>query len=398
MDLLANPVQLVELSAHITTAIDQKQFVSCIFLDLTKAFDMVDHTILKQKLKWLGVSEVNMQIFEEYLKNRPQVTCINGEYSSFATTSIGVPQGSNLGPIFFIIFINDFAHLKLNGSPQLFADDVVIKYKADSIAKLYLQMQADMYTIQDWLQNNKLLLNSNKSKYILFENHRFDLNAIDSTYKVPCGDTYLDRVTQYKYLGLWLNSKYKWDKHIEAVKKKILPYIFSIKKLRNIAPKESLKLIYNSYIHSQLLYLNPIWSASPKCNMDELFILQKRAIKYILNVNIRYPTTALFQKNFISFYQTIEEELLCLTFKIIHNLIKHNHEPSQRSEVSNYNTRQITHFNIDFFRTNMGSQNIMHKGLKAFNSLPINFKEETSFVKFKNQIRTYLSIKFNHNY
>lgn len=209
--------------------------------------------------------------------------------------------------------------MTLNGLPQMFADDIVMKYKADSMLSLFDQMQEDMRTLETWMNQNKLVLNAEKTKMMIFENKRTIFSQ-----QLFYGRQLIEAVKQYKYLGLTITSNFKWDAHVDSIKLKILPYIFAIFRLKNILPQVSLKMIYDSYIHSHLLYLNPIWGGCSSTKLNELFVLQKRAIKNIMNVSWLFPSENLFKTQYRSLNFIINEQLILLIYKIINNKIKHN--------------------------------------------------------------------------
>lgn len=217
--------------------------------------------------------------------------------------------------------------------------------------------------------------NCNTSHQLLYNNHP------------------LERVSEYKYLGLIITENFKWDAHIDLIKDKITPYIFCLRKLRNVLPRKALKLIYYAYIHSQIIYLNPVWSGCSKFKLNQLFVLQKRAIKYVMGVHWRHPSENLFKNGFKSILLIIEEELLVLIYKIVNNLIKHNYELTQIKSIHTHNTRRRSHYTVQFFSSNISDQNIFYKGLIEFNKLPSNIKNANNICIFKKTLFEYLSEK-----
>ncbi len=381
----------LELTHFISTSLDKKLFVSCIFLDLSKAFDTVDRSLLLYKLAKVGVSGDNLKMFESYLCNRNQAVFINDKYSSYESSDFGVPQGSNLGPLLFIFFINDIANLKLYGKIQIFADDIAIKYEFDNIDTLFYQMQQDLCKLMEWFNNNKLVINVKKSKYMLF---KISNNNIIKDKTLTYNGELMQQVSEYKYLGLIIKEDVKGDKQVDYDKQKINPYIFSLKKLKNILSPNSLKFIYYSYIYSHIIYLNPIWSGCSQYKLDQLYVLQKRALKYVLNVHWRHPTQTLFENEFKSLPLVIEYELLVLIYKILNNTIKHNFIIKQIKSLHEYNTRRRSNYNINFFSSDMCMQNVLYKGLNIYNKLPAEIKELNSLRNFKNKLIEYLPNKF----
>lgn len=377
----------MELTHFISTSLDKKQTVSCIFIDLSKAFDTVDRLLLLEKLGKAGIRKENLCLFESYLTNRIQTVYVNETYSKFNASTLGVPQGSNLGPLLFIFFVNDICKLKLLGDIQLFADDIVIKYKSCDQKTLYSQMQRDMNMLNEWFNNNKLIVNAKKTKYMVF---KYRENRLEEEQQLRYNGDVLERVKQYRYLGLIITDDFKWEKHIDQIKIKVNPYIFALKKLKNILPKKSLELIYYAFIYSQLIYLNPIWSGCTQTKLNQLYVLQKRALKQVMNVHWMHPTKNLFEDEYKSLLYLIKHERLLLMFKVTNNLIKNNFELKKMHNVHDHETRRRSHYNIEFFASDMCEQNVLYKGLCEFNELPTEIKEINYIGHFKKYLKEYL--------
>ena len=170
------------------------------------------------------------------------------------------------------------ALLNFSGKLQLFADDGVLMYTSETIENLYSQMNADLSILHSWCNVNHMILNNEKTKYIVFENSSSNTDALNFL-EITYNNLVIERVNNYSYLGLIINSKFIWDNHIYSLKRSIIPYIFAIGRARHLLPRKSLLMIYNAFIQSRLVYLNPIWSGSPKNKLLEIEILQKRVLK-----------------------------------------------------------------------------------------------------------------------
>ena len=155
-------------------------------------------------------------------------------------------------------------------------------------------------------------------------------------------------------------------------------------------PTKALKMIYYSYIYSHIIYLSPIWSGCTKYKLDQLYVLQKRALKYVLNVHWRHSTEELFRNEFNSLPYLMNYELLLLIFKITHNLIKHNFDIKKLKSVHSHNTRRKSNFDIKFFSSYQLSNNVLYKGLNIYNKLPENVKNINCISKFKKALQDYL--------
>lgn len=374
----------------ISTNIDKKNYVSCIFLDLRKAFDSVNHNILILKLKKLGITGCNIELLKSYLSNRKQFVSIDGVSGSTETPITGVPQGSILGPCLFNIFINDLALVSFSGVLQLYADDATLIYKATSKEDLYYQMQNDLLKLMNWLDLNHLILNHDKTKYMIFGKANLSWE-----YSLTYKNFELKKVSHISYLGLIIDNKLSWKNHIDHIKKLITPYIFVIKKLKQTTQQHTLMLIYNSFILSRLTYLNPIWSRCVRYKINEVDVLHKRVLKIILGVSILYPTQELYSK-FTSFNIISERELLIVIYKMINNLIKHNFNLTKVSETHSHDTRRRSHFSVEYFATSISNNNVSYTGLSKFNSLPTHIRRENNIFKFKKLLTNHLRVTTTH--
>ena len=209
----------------IAQALDSKLDWVALFIDLSKAFDMVDHTILLERLHNIGFDYNSCKWVDNYLSDRSQAVTGNGFISEFLNIYKGVPQCSVLGPLLFSIYINDFNCGVTNSLIHLYADDSIIYSFAPSVEQALNNLQDDFCIIQRTLSNLKLVLNPGKSKYMIFTKRRtVDLNKF--TLNTEDGSP-LERVSCYKYLGIWLDDKLSFNLHVAELLKKLKPLLSS---------------------------------------------------------------------------------------------------------------------------------------------------------------------------
>ena len=182
-------------------------------MDIRKAFDAVPHSILLKKLYALGVRGNLYNWFESYLKNRKQYVIYNNPEFDIGSITHGVPQGSILGPLLFIIYMNDFSKASELLFVILFADDTNIFLEGMSYNKIILEMNTELYKIETWLAANRLTLNVNKTHYMIF--HRSRLKASHCDVHVILNDNIVKRVTSTKFVGIIIDEKLSWKQHIE---------------------------------------------------------------------------------------------------------------------------------------------------------------------------------------
>ena len=201
----------------ITEALDNKECVIGIFLDFSKAFDTVDHEILLLKLEKYGIQGTELQWLNDYLSNRRQyVTCSNYK-SSFGTITCGVPQGSILGPLLFLMYINDLSKVSEYCFSLLFADDTNMYHTGKDMKKVCDQVNEDLKNVQEWLNCNKLSLNIRKTHYMIFTPRNKIIDDIDVKF---CNNV-IERVYVTKFLGVQIDSQLTWKTHVEYTCKKL---------------------------------------------------------------------------------------------------------------------------------------------------------------------------------
>lgn len=374
----------LSLTHFISHKIDEGNYVACVFLDFQKAFDCVDHEILLYKLEKLNLNQNQVSFFRSYLCKRQQRVRINNTLSEHKTNKKGVPQGSILGPDLFKIYINDISFLNLKGQIQLYADDAALKYSSKHEEDIRNDINHDFVVIEEWLKKHRILLNTKKTKIILFENRNFaNINFYFNNEKI-------ETVKNFNYLGLILDSKLKWVDHIDHIIKKTSPYVFILKRLRKFLSRNTLYVFYSSYILSNIVYLNPIWSRASQMSLNKLDILHKKAIKTINFLPIRHPTNLLYNERYISFHEICKYELFMTAFKIINNYIKHTFILNRMIDIHRHNTRNRSNFYLSLFKTSNQKNNCLYNCLKLYNELPEHLKYVVNIREFKKEIRKYI--------
>ena len=210
---------LTQFTDEVLSNMDKGLVNGVVFIDLKKAFDTVDHVILLGKLKSLGISSNNLEWFHSYLSSRYQKTVIGQASSTSRKVSVGVPQGSILGPLLFAIYINDLPKVLRNTTVTLFADDTALYCSSQSARDLQTMLNQDLDRLAQWLYEHKLTLNVSKSKFMLIGGPR-KLNTLEE-FTLTIKEKELDRVNSYKYLGVIINENLSWTDHVDYIKNKV---------------------------------------------------------------------------------------------------------------------------------------------------------------------------------
>ena len=251
---------------------DNGKLTGVIFLDIHKAFDSVDHTILLRKMKTqFGLTNIELGWFESYLMNREQVRNINGNFSSSKKIVTGVSQGSILGPLLFLLYINDLPESLCKTTPCLYADGTQIFASSDDYAELIDKLNYDLNKISEWLARNKLQHHPTKTKVMIIGSAHNLRNKVRD-YPVMLNGKSIPRTSSFECLGVFLDETMSWAEHIEKTGKKVRAGIALMKRFKPFVPNNTLQMIYNAPIQPYFHYCSPLWG---NCCVSLKYKLQK---------------------------------------------------------------------------------------------------------------------------
>lgn len=280
--------QLVSFMHDIHSVLDNGSEVDCIFLDFCKAFDKVPHSLLLYKLSKLNIDSNILKWIECFLTNRSQFVYVNGFNSPTVPVTSGVPQGSVLGPLLFLIYVNDLPN-NLASSIKLFADDCVI-YREIKNSNDVSFLQQDLDTIDNWCSTWHMTLNINKCKVMRFSRHR---NLNPSSYTI--NHSPLLPVSSYKYLGVTLTTDLSWTMHVSSIILNANRMLGYIKRNFSMAPASVKLLMYKSLVRSKLEYASSVWDPCTKTLINALEAVQNRAARFILHDYDRLSSVSLMK-------------------------------------------------------------------------------------------------------
>jgi len=270
-----------------------------LFLDLSKAFDTISHEILLSKLNIIGIRGKTNDLIRDYLTNRKQYTEITGKTSSITPITCGVPQGSILGPLLFLLYINDIQNIPIESEILSFADDTTLFITGKNIQNLQNKANMESKHLYEWLCANKLSLNVSKTKYILFgatknQSLNFNIKINNQNIEQISDNNPTKSIT---FLGVHIDEKLTWKYHINLVNKKIANATFAINNVKNFIPKRILKMLYQTLVQPHLTYNILCWGNPNNAHIKKTFTLQKRAIRTINNAKYNDHTEPLFKRN-----------------------------------------------------------------------------------------------------
>ena len=377
---------MLELFDKIYSSKEKGKIPAILFLDIKKAFDSVDHDILLKKLKHYGIKGTVYKWFESYLSNRYQSTKI-GKHISIALLILwGIPQGSILGPILFSIFINDIVSICKNSIPFLFADDGAL-YLDNVDRSRYDNVKSEVKLIMNWLKLNKLCLNDDKTKIMIFDNKE---NVDQIMVK---GDNYSltikeEKVRTKKYLGLVLDHKLNFVEHIDYIKKKVAKRIGAMYKSKNLLPLKYRKMFANSLMLPYFDYLDNIWNKTYKTKLYELDVLYKKIAKIALDYDkLERSKKVYHDMKWLPLHLRRQLHMSTYMYKIINGI-----SPPQLRDKFVYITggsRDGQKCNL-YTRKSKTHKQFYYLGAKCWNMLPQPLRQADSAKNFSNTLKNVL--------
>ena len=341
---------------------DNGLVTASVFLDFSKAFDTVDHTILLRKLKSVGLDDNSLSWFHSYLTSRRQITSINDKLFTSLPVTVGVPQGSILGPLLFIIYVNDMPNVIKHCKIILYADDTLLCYSSTSANDINKYVNEDLNLISQWLADNLLTLNCTKSKFLLFSSSS-RLKSFTNI-SIFVNDHQLTRERTIKYLGITFSENLTWSDHLNKISTKINQRIGLLRRVKDFLPTKARLTVYNALILPLFDYADIIWGDKNNLSlMDQLQILQNKAAKTILDAPYLSSSTEALDKLYwhpLSHRRYLHQ--LLTIFKIKNNLTEFNFELPNTNYT--YNTRRKDDIYLSKPKTNWGKQKLVYQGCK----------------------------------
>ena len=264
---------------HIHEAIKNKEHVLGIFIDLSKAFDTIDHKILLSKLENYGIRENAHSLLKSYLSDRKQYVTILGEKSELLNVLYGVPQGSCLGPLLFLIYINDLCRVSKNNEFILFADDTNIFIKAKTKALAFTVANKILLNVNNYMLVNKLHINMDKCCYMYYKPKSSCIETDDQNLEIKIGGIPIKQVYETKFLGIVIDDKLSWNPQINYLKKKLSCATGILNRIKDSIPTKLHKNLYHTLFESHLCYGISAWGGVSDTKLKPLFKIQKKCIR-----------------------------------------------------------------------------------------------------------------------
>ena len=376
---------------------DSNNLIIGIFFDICKAFDCVNFGILLKKLECYGIRGISHKWFSSYLFDRKQYVCINGINSDIKAINCGVPQGSVLGPLLFLLYINDIANIQpLEKPPKLFADDTSLFVTGKNSLDIESKCNKAILLIQDWMSANKLTVNTDKTCYLQFISNNKNNQQI--VINLLLNGVSLQRVDTIKFLGVTFDSRLDWKEHIKEIFSSLLKFTSIFYKLRNKIPLHTIKSLYYSTVYPKILYGIEIYANTYPTHLNSLIVLNNKILRIAQSKPLHTPILSLYRE-----FNTLPIDLL-FKFNILqftHKLYYHkNLLPAAfrsyfrlNSEIHEHDTRSKTLVHLSQSNKMSGTKNLNVFGSRLWNTLPIHISSTVDISLFKTKIKNYLYLE-----
>ena len=369
---------LVQLTENIYSSLNEKKHHVSVMIDLTKAFDTVNHEILLEKMELYGIRERGLNLFRNYLSNRKSFVRLGSKISSLKTTNVGVPQGSITGPILFLIYINDLPNISNVLKPLMFADDTTLSSSHKSLGPMVDCLNSELDKIMTWCVANKLTINPQKTEVIRFSNQICDR----SESRVTLGGVEIEESVGCKFLGVHIDNKLNFKNHIQSISSKLTKNIGILYRIRDCLPLLARTNFYYAFIYPFLTYNIVIWGGTFENHLKPLNVLHKRAIRTICDGQKTDHTAPLFRK------------LNMLNLKDIYNFFMaiYMHKAVNNNEyvvTHQVNTRNRQMAVPLYHRLVVCQHAVSFSGPSVWNMIPPHIRSIESLPLFKRTLKQY---------
>ena len=377
---------LLYLTNEWFNAIENGNLIGTVLVDLRKAFDLVNHELLLQKLAIYNCSTASTTWFRSYLNNRSQIVSIDGQHSEERHIISGVPQGSILGPLLFIMYINDLTLGTSHEDISLYADDTTVYAVAKRIEDINQCLNSTLTHITEWCEKNDMVVNEEKTTAICIRSAR-KASGTDHNLRLVINNQNVATTEDEKLLGVHLDSSLSWNNHIKHVKKTVQNRLNLLKYLKSYLPLQARIMYYNAYVLPHFDYCSVVWSNTSGNKINELFKLQKRAARMILNKKYDTPSSALFSElQWLPLPSRFKFNVCIEVYKALNNL-----SPGYMADMFSTTPRNLRSSTTNkVFVPRASKKSFAFYGATLWNSLSNDVRSQDSLDHFRRKLKEHL--------
>ena len=387
---------LLDITTSLYDNLNKKILSSLVLLDLRKAFNTVSHQRLLLKLGHYGIRGIALQLLTSYLSDRMQFVNINNVCSNLERLTMGVPQGSILGPLLYIIYVNDFQYA-VECTPRLYADDTCLLIEAKTVQELQNSVNNEMIKVTNWMISNQLTINPQKSSLLIIQP---TLNDPPIKFQINIDGYYVNSQNSVKYLGIYIDHYLNFKFHTEKTNSQIARATGILWRVRKYLPAKTMLSLYYTLVQPHLLYGLTVWgSTSPRSSQKQLQLLQNNAVRAIVgcrkcdHISLSYKNL-----NILKVHDLCKLEIASLMYLYEKSRLPttFNNKFIKPSEVHQHTTRSIQElkYYIPRFRLTRFQKSFTYTGVKIWNNIEKKLKQ-LSYSKFRNTYKALLSDAYN---
>ena len=375
------------MSRSIYEAMDKREFSVCIMIDLSKAFDTLDRNMLLNKLKYYGISNNSLLWFQSYLSERDQFVMLNGIASNCSKVDLGVAQGSSLGPLLFILFINDLTQSSRFFEFFLYADDTSLVASSQDLNSLIVQINSELEKVHEWFQSNHLTVNVNKTNCLIF---RRRLQIVGNVEPIRMNGEILKIVSSCRFLGIHIDKHLNFDTHIKFVVSKVSKYIFILYKIKKYFDRRSLVQIYHTLVYPNITYGITAWGNVGAVRLKPMNVCLNKIVRSICGAHQRTSAAPLYAS--LGFFD-LKHIYRYMLGNYVHKIQLRSDAVNRFSlSLENYDTRQsrLQLLHIPRALSSHSEQSVDISGPRNYNTIPVNVRSIVLYDSFKYNYKKYL--------
>lgn len=376
---------------------DKGEMIGVVFIDFKRAFETINRNTLMDKLLQYGIGGKVMEWIKSYLTNRKQKTKYQNCTSAEMIIAHGVPQGSVLGPLLFIIYINDIVNEFRTVKCNLFADDMILYVNGDNADTIEHKLNQELQNVAKYLRINSLKLNIRKTKFMLVRDHRKQIQPNRCNIKID--DEVIEEIKETKYLGIVIDENLSFNQQAEFIIKKVAKKVNFLYRINRYVSMYTRVTIYKTIVAPHFDYCNTIMVNFSKFNIQRLQKIQNRAMRAILRCDRYTPIKSMLEALcFMSIQQRIYYNTCILVYKIVNNRAPDylTREIRLTGNDHNYNTRNRGQIEIKYCRKKTAEKSLTQSGVRMYNQLPNEIRNAETVNSFKRKLKEYVRDNVNN--